>query len=43
MIFRRISLQTTDRSGYEHLAGDMPVLARAEGPLALAKAIEVRR
>lgn len=40
---KQISVQTIDRSGYQRLAGDAQVLARAEGLLAHAKAVEVRR
>ena len=40
---KRISVQTIDRAGYRRLANDVRVLARAEGLLAHANAIEVRR
>jgi histidinol dehydrogenase len=38
-----ISIQTITRSGFKRLAGDAVTLARAEGLLAHANAIEVRR
>lgn len=40
---KRISVQRIDRKGYQRLANDVKVLARTEGLLAHAKAIEVRR
>ena len=38
-----ISIQKIERAGYQHLATDVKALARAEGLLAHANAIEVRR
>jgi histidinol dehydrogenase len=38
-----ISVQTITRSGFKRLASDAVTLARAEGLLAHANAIEVRR
>jgi len=40
---KRISIQKIDRTGYQRLAIDVAVLARTEGLLAHANAIEVRR
>ncbi len=40
---KRISVQTIDRSGYKRMAKDVVTLARAEGLLAHANAVEVRR
>ena len=40
---KQISVQTIDRSGYFRLAGDVQTLARAEGLLAHANAVEVRK
>jgi histidinol dehydrogenase len=40
---KRISVQKIDRKGYQRLAIDVEVLARTEGLLAHANAIEVRR
>lgn len=40
---KRISVQRIDRKGYERLGSDVKTLARAEGLLAHANAIEVRR
>jgi histidinol dehydrogenase len=38
-----ISVQSIDRAGYQRLAADVQTLARAEGLLAHANAVEVRR
>jgi histidinol dehydrogenase len=38
-----ISVQTIEKSGFQGLATDATTLARAEGLLAHAKAVEVRR
>jgi histidinol dehydrogenase len=38
-----VSVQSIGRRGFERLAGDVQILARAEGMLAHANAIEVRR
>jgi histidinol dehydrogenase len=38
-----ISVQAISRRGFERLADDVKVLARAEGLLAHAYAVEVRR
>lgn len=40
---KRISVQTIDRFGYRRLANDVQILARAEGLMAHANAVEVRR
>jgi len=40
---KRISIQEIDRKGYQRLANDVELLARAEGLQAHANAIEVRR
>ena len=40
---KRISVQTVDRTGFRRLAEDVQALANAEGLLAHANAIEVRR
>ncbi len=40
---KRISVQTIERTGYRRMATDVKALARAEGLLAHANAIEVRR
>ena len=40
---KQISVQTIDRAGYLRLAGDVQTLARAEGLLAHANAVEVRK
>jgi histidinol dehydrogenase len=40
---KRISVQKIDRKGYQRLANDVELLARAEGLQAHANAIEVRR
>jgi histidinol dehydrogenase len=40
---KRISVQKIDRQGYQRLANDVELLARAEGLQAHANAIEVRR
>jgi len=38
-----ITVQNIRRKGFERLADDVPVLARAEGLLAHASAVEIRR
>ncbi len=40
---KRISVQRINRTGYQRLANDVEILARAEGLLAHANAVEVRR
>ncbi|HXX99930.1 MAG TPA: histidinol dehydrogenase [Candidatus Limnocylindrales bacterium] len=40
---KQISVQTIDRVGYRRLASDVQMLARAEGLLAHANAVEVRK
>ncbi len=40
---KRISVQRIDQSGYESLADDVQILAKAEGLLAHANAVAVRR
>ena len=38
-----VTVQTISRKGFERLAGDVQVLARAEGLLAHSNAVEIRR
>jgi histidinol dehydrogenase len=40
---KRISVQHIERVGFDNLADDVEILAKAEGLLAHANAVEVRR